>query len=181
MCSSDLGIGIGLAAGILMQEFSYGVENKLVTVGARGWGSGLVLLMGIGLHSIPEGFALGTLASASGDAIVRFAFVLALHSIPEAIAIAIPFRMSGTKCSQLLGIPLVLGSIMGVSAALGYVMSSRATQFITVMLGAAAGIILYIVCEELVPESRKVWNGRMTSMAIIVGILLGMAMLGIIF
>ncbi|MGL4343654.1 MAG: ZIP family metal transporter [Cellulosilyticaceae bacterium] len=178
-----LGIAIGIASGILMQEFSYEIEHKMSYggKGSRGFGTGLVLLLGIGLHSIPEGFALGTLASTGGDTMMRFAVVLALHSIPEAIAIAIPFKLSGRKLGQLMGVPVVLGSIMGFGAILGYVLSTTAQGFVTIMLGAAAGIILYIVCEELLPESRKVWNGRMTTMAIIAGILMGMLLLGVIF
>lgn len=178
-----IGIIIGILLGILMQEFSYDVEHRMEKhhPGGQGFGTGLVLLLGIALHSIPEGFALGALAGTSPDTIGRFAMVLALHSIPEAIAIAIPFKMAGTKLIRMLPIPLGLGSVMGFGAVLGYMMSTTATQFVTVMLGAAAGIILYIVCEELLPESRKVWNGRMTTLAIITGILVGMAMLGIIF
>ncbi|MGL4736457.1 MAG: ZIP family metal transporter [Cellulosilyticaceae bacterium] len=178
-----VGIIIGILLGILMQEFSYEIEHRMEKRrhSGQGFGTGLVLLMGIGLHSIPEGFALGALAGTSPDTIGRFAMVLALHSIPEAIAIAIPFKMAGTKLHSLLWIPVGLGSIMGFGAVLGYVMSMTASHFITIMLGAAAGIILYIVCEELLPESRKVWNGRMTTLAIIAGILVGMTMLGIIF
>lgn len=176
-----LGIGIGIASGILMQEFSYDVEHRMSHRHGQGMGTGIVLLLGIGLHCVPEGFALGTLAATSPDTIVRFAFVLALHSIPEAIAIAIPFKLSGLRLSRLMGIPLMLGTIMGFGTVLGYVLSTVAQSFVTVMLGAAAGIILYVVCEELLPESRKVWNGRMTTLAIIGGILIGMALLGIIF
>jgi ZIP family zinc transporter len=44
-------------------------------------------------------------------------------------------------------------------------------------LGLAAGIILYIVCNELIPESRKIWNGRMTTVATIIGVVAGLLLL----
>lgn len=141
--------------------------NKLAT-------TGIVFFIGIAIHNIPEGFAMGTLVLASSDTILKLAFIIALHSIPEGIALAIPLKSGGTKLSSLLSMALFLGFIMGLGAMGGYALSNISNSLVTIMLGLGAGVILYIVCDELLPESRKIWNGRMTTVATIIGILLGM-------
>lgn len=169
-----LGVGIGICLGLLLGDFTELLHHKLKSFSNKMVGTAFILILGIAIHNIPEGFALGTLAVSAPDALSKFALVICLHSIPEAIAIAIPLKAAGTKFKVLCLIPILLGAIMGVGAVLGCILSKIASSFITVALGVAAGIILYIVCEELIPESRKVWNGRMTTVATIIGILLGM-------
>lgn len=169
-----VGVGIGICLGLLLGDFTEVLQHKLKSFDNKMVGTAFILILGIAIHNIPEGFALGTLAISAPDALEKFALVICLHSIPEAIAIAIPLKAAGTKLKILCLIPVLLGAIMGGGAVLGCILSKIASSFITVALGVAAGIILYIVCEELIPESRKVWNGRMTTVATIIGILLGM-------
>lgn len=169
-----LGVGIGICLGLLLGDFTEMMEHRLKSFNKKMVGTGVILLLGIAIHNIPEGFALGTLAVSSPDTINKFALVICLHSIPEAIALAIPLKAGGIRKSLLVLIPILLGSIMGIGAILGYLLSQVASSFITTALGIAAGIILYIVCNELLPESRKIWNGRMTTVATVIGILLGM-------
>lgn len=169
-----LGAGIGICLGLLLGDFTELMRQKISIFNSKMAGTAFILLLGIAIHNIPEGFALGTLAISAPEALSKFALVICLHSIPEAIAIAIPLKASGTKKKLIFMIPLLLGSIMGIGAIIGFLLSQIAESFIAVALGIAAGIILYIVCEELLPESRKVWNGRMTTVATIIGILIGM-------
>lgn len=169
-----IGIIIGILMGISLEDITSLIESKVGHVHSKQLHTGLVLLLGIAIHNIPEGIAMGTLAVTSPHNILKFAFVLFLHSIPEAIAIAIPLKVSKTSYKILAFIPVFFGGILGVGAGIGFMMSQAASLFITVMLGMAAGVILYIVCEELIPESRKIWNGRLTTVATIIGIILGM-------
>ncbi len=74
-------------------------------------------------------------------------------------------------------IPVCLGLVMGVGSALGYLLSQINTSFVAMSLGMASGIILYIVCEELLPESKKIWNGRLTSIATVLGVVAGILMM----
>lgn len=169
-----LGVGAGVLGGLLLEDATDTIISKLHIRKGGAMGTGIVLLLGIALHNIPEGFALGTIALTSPETVIQFAIVICLHSIPEAIAIAIPMKLSKMKLKWLLITPVLLGGIMGIGAILGYVVSQIASALITFALGGAAGIILYIVCDELIPESRKIWNGRMTSIATVVGIIIGM-------
>lgn len=163
-------IGLGIdSISIWIRQFIHNQSKILNTA--------IVLTVGIAIHNIPEGFALGALAIASKEAIIQFAVILALHSIPEGIALAIPFKASNVTYKKVTIIPWMLGSIMGIGAILGYTLSHLADIFIVIALGIASGVILYIVCEELMPESRQIWNGRMTSIATILGMILGLLLL----
>lgn len=169
-----VGIAIGILTGLLLEDVT-GVLMKKLPIKKQGEiGTGIILLLGIALHNIPEGFALGTLAITSPQTVIQFAIIICLHSIPEAIAIAIPLKFSKITFKKVLIIPFLLGAIMALGALGGYLLSQIAKAFIILALGLASGIILYIVCDELLPESRKVWNGRMTSIATVIGIIIGM-------
>ncbi|MGL4798965.1 MAG: ZIP family metal transporter [Cellulosilyticaceae bacterium] len=169
-----LGVGAGVLGGVLLEDISQDIVSRMAIKKRDKLGTGIILLIGIAMHNIPEGFALGTLALTSPDTVLQFAVIICLHSIPEAIAIAIPLKLAKVKKRNLFFIPVMLGAVMGVGAVLGYLMSQIATGLIAFALGSAAGVILYIVCDELLPESRKVWNGRMTSIATVIGIVMGM-------
>lgn len=172
------GIIIGTLLGILLDDMVPGLEEKCKTYFSRSIGkTGMILAFGIAIHNLPEGFALGTMGHTSIESISRFTFVLALHSIPEGIALAIPFKKAGTPLPILLIMGVFLGGMMGIGATLGYALSSIHENLISTGLGLAAGIILYIVCGELMPESRKIWNGRLTTIATIVGLMAGILLL----
>ncbi len=172
------GIIIGTLLGVLLDDIVPNLEAKCEkhfsqTVGK----TGLILALGIAVHNIPEGFALGAMGHTSEASIERFTLILALHSIPEGMAMAIPFKKSGTPMGVLMGIGIFLGGMMGLGAILGYILSGIHENLMSTGLGLAAGIILYIVCGELIPESRKIWNGRWTTILTIIGFMGGILLL----
>ncbi len=168
-----VGIIIGMLLGLLMDESLPQIQDKLGGRHDELEKIGLILIIGLGLHNLPEGFALGTVANSDKNSISQFALIMAIHSIPEGIALAIPFKKGGTSLVKVLIMNLLLGVSMGVGAILGYSLSGVSSSYISIGLGIASGIILYIVCEELMPESKKIWNGRMTTVAVIFGIMFG--------
>ena len=172
-----IGMLIGAGIGVLLDEIVPSIQAHLQSQTSKISKAGLVLVLGIAIHNIPEGFSLGTLAFTSPESILHFSIVLGLHSIPEGIALAIPFKQTNTKLKRLIYIPILLGSFMSVGAGLGFVLSSLCRRIVIIKLGVAAGIILYIICEELMPESKKIWNGRLTSITTIAGMLFGLMML----
>lgn len=172
------GIAIGSLLGILLDESAPLMEahfkQKERKVMDR---TGLILVIGIAIHNLPEGFALGTMALAAPETILQFILIMTLHSIPEGIAMAIPFIKEKHTILEWLIIPIGLGGMMALGAVLGYRLSGFNPNRMSTGLGIAAGIILYIVCGELIPESRKIWNGRLTTMATIAGLMVGILLI----
>lgn len=171
------GIIIGTLLGLLLDEEAPLIEKILGYKEGEIDKAGILLAMGIAIHNMPEGFALGTMILAANESIKGFAFVMMLHSIPEGIAMAIPFIKAKTSLGSLLMMAFGLGIIMAVGAMLGYRLSGSHEGMMSVSLGIAAGIILYIVCDELIPEARKIWNGRLTTLSTILGLIIGIVLL----
>ena len=172
-----IGVMIGMILGLLLDNMVSQIEDRLHIKNSENLKMVIALVLGIAIHNIAEGFAFGTIALVEPKAMIRFAFILALHSMPEGIALAVPCRKSQIKVYSMIAVAWILGVVMSMGALLGYFIGSISQHFVTTIMGVAAGIILYIVCEELIPESRKMWNGRMTAVATILGIILGMLIL----
>ncbi len=173
-----VGIIIGALLGILLDESADKIEDALNAKFRTSINkAGLILVLGIAFHNFPEGFAFGTLGHTSAAEITSLALILGLHSIPEGIAMAIPFKKDSTPLNKLTPIGILMGIIMGCGATAGYYLSGLNDNLICTGLGLAAGLIMYIVCQELMPESRKIWNGRVTSISTILGLMFGILLL----
>lgn len=163
------GLGLGLSLDSITKLFTSYI-NKDQGSSIK---TGMALTIAIALHSIPEGIALGTLCAISPKTGIKVALIVMVHSIPEGIAVAIPLKKGGLKGKALGAICVILGTLMGVGAMAGYAATGLSPIIITLAMGFAAGIIVYVVCEELIPESKEIWNGRLTTVAVVIGIIFG--------
>ncbi len=145
-------------------------ENALVR-------SGLLLGLGIALHNFPEGLAIGTSYVFDPQVGFSIAVVLALHNLPEGLAMAIPLSAGNIPPLRVWGYTLLAGVPMGLGSLLGGWIGTISSTFLGVGLGFAAGAMLYIVCHELIPGAQKRSTGHMATFGIVVGVLLGIALL----
>ncbi|HEX3028681.1 MAG TPA: ZIP family metal transporter, partial [Clostridia bacterium] len=98
---------------------------------------------------------------------------IAIHDIPEGIAMALPMKLGGFSARKAFWITLMSGVPMGLGAFAGAILGNISKQFVAVCLGFAAGAMLYVVFGELIPESKRIYLGRMSSIGNITGILCG--------
>lgn len=136
--------------------------------------AGILVAIGIALHNFPEGFAVGAGFEASFKLGATLTFVIAVHDIPEGIAMAIPMKIGGLSGRRTLWLTLLSGVPMGLGAFLGALFGRISPLFISMCLGFAGGAMLYIVIGELIPESRNLYKGRISSAANIAGFLCGL-------
>ncbi len=145
------------------------------------WERSVLLVLAITLHNIPEGLAVGVafgaLASNPGEEVMAGAMVLALgiglQNFPEGAAVSIPLRREGLSrlksffYGQLSGL---VEPIAGVAGALAVVMMKPILPY---ALSFAAGAMIFVVVEELIPESQ---SGNETDLSTI-GAMLGFAVM----
>jgi ZIP family zinc transporter len=143
--------------------------------------AGLVLASAVALHNVPVGMAIGaTFADVGQSALsggVLSAVILGLHNIPEGMSVAAPLRSGGSSrlgavaIAALSGVPTILGAFVG------YRVGAMGPGTLTVSLGFAAGAMLYVILGELLPESEELWRHKLSALATLLGLLLGLALI----
>lgn len=148
------------------------------------WRRSTLLVLAITLHNIPEGLAVGVAfgAAATGGGIagtataVALALGMGLQNFPEGLAVSVPLRREGLSrfrsfwYGQLSGIVEPAAGVLGAAA----VMSSRAIM--PYALGFAAGAMIFVVIEEVIPESQTGGNAHHATLGAIVGFVVMMVL-----
>lgn len=143
--------------------------------------AGLVLAAAVALHNMPVGMAIGATfagaAQAAGHGGILAALIIGLHNIPEGMSIAAPLLTGGSRPGGAIGIAALSGVPTILGALLGYSMGTMNPLLLGVSLSFAAGAMLYVIFGELLPESEHLWQNRLSGLATMLGMLLGMALI----
>ena len=92
---------------------------------------------------------------------------------------AVPMKNGGMKIPKIIFYVVLSGITTGIGAFFGAIVGSISQEIISICLSFAAGAMLYIVSGELVPESNKLYHGRMSALGNILGFILGIFATGI--
>ena len=122
-----------------------------------------LLIMAITLHNIPEGLAVGVLfgaaASHVGDASIAGALTLAIgigiQNFPEGIAVAMPLRRLGVSRRKSFWYGQLSAIVEPVAGVIGAVAVIVFTPILPYALAFAAGAMIYVVVEEVIPETQR--------------------------
>ena len=171
------GIILGIFAMIvcdLIVEKKLIFNNKIIKKNANSLlKTGVIVSIGLAIHNFPEGLAIGSGFDASLKLGYSLAIAIALHDIPEGISMAVPMKNGGIKTSKVIFCVILSGITTGVGAYFGAIIGNVSQSVIAICLAFAAGAMLYIVSGELVPESNRLYNGRMNAIGNIIGFVLG--------
>ena len=168
-----LGIILGTIAMIICD---IEVQNKLIK-NKKNINSllktGILVSIGLALHNIPEGLAIGTGFESSAKLGLALALTIAIHDIPEGISMSAPLEKSGLSKSKIILYTLLSGVATGLGAFVGCLIGKISPYIISFSLSLAAGAMLYIVTGELTPEYSKLYSGKITALGNIFGFILG--------
>jgi zinc transporter, ZIP family len=130
------------------------------------------LILGIFLHNLPEGMAIA-LGSVSGMKVgLVIALAIAIHNIPEGICTSAPYyhctgkRLKSFLISSSTAIPILIGFLIA-NALFQYISNSM----IGFIVGATAGLMIYITADELIPSSCCRCTDHQTIFSLILGVL----------
>ncbi|QXM06724.1 ZIP family metal transporter [Crassaminicella indica] len=167
----ELYIGIlGIITGVLIIAFIDGLLPKYNKSFIK---TGLLLGIGISLHNFPEGLAIGSGFIAANNLGIGISTVIALHNMPEGISMAAPMRAGGVSPFKAFFYTILVGIPMGGGAFIGAILGEISKGFIAFCLACAGGTMLYITCEELIPQSKSLHFKRVSSFGFILGFILG--------
>jgi len=131
--------------------------------------SGTLLALGITLHNIPEGIAVGAGFTHMPEFGLLVAAAIMLHNIPEGIGTALPLAMSGLNRWQAFRVALFSGLAEPLGALLAATVLSSFHAFIPGALAFAAGVMVFITLDELLPIAREHGHQHYTAAGIILG------------
>lgn len=136
--------------------------------------TGIIVSIGLALHNLPEGLAIGSSFEASIKLGYSLALAICLHDIPEGISMGVPMKNGGMKSTKVVFYVLMSGITTGIGAFLGALIGGISENIIAICLSFAGGAMLYIVSGELIPEANVLYKGRFTSLGNIIGFIIGM-------
>lgn len=135
--------------------------------------SGILLGIGIAIHNFPEGLAVGSGFAASNNLGLGLAIVIGLHDMPEGVAMAAPLKLGNINRVKILLYTMLAGIPMGLGALIGELLGEISASLIALCLSFAGGAMLYITCGELMPKTQSIYQGRISTMGMIIGIICG--------
>lgn len=148
------------------------------------WKRAVLLVTAITMHNVPEGLAVGVafggviagMPSASIAAAVALAIGIGIQNFPEGAAVSIPLRREGVSKLKSFWYGQLSGAVEPVAAVLGAVAVVVAAPILPYALAFAAGAMIYVVVEELIPESQRAGNVDLSTVALMVGFTVMMAL-----
>ena len=149
-----------------------------------GWQRSVLLVLAITLHNIPEGLAVGVAfgaaAAGSSSASLGMAIALALgiglQNFPEGAAVSVPLRREGMSRLKSFWYGQLSGAVEPVAGVIGAFAVIVMQPILPYALSFAAGAMIYVVAEELIPESQAEKHSDVATIGLMCGFALMMTL-----
>ena len=130
----------------------------------------LLFVIAIAIHNLPEGIAAGV-SFGTGDVMQAFTVAggIALQNIPEGMVIIAPMVASGMSSRRTFVIALMTGVVEVIGTFIGYFAVSISTAILPFALAFAGGTMLYVISDEMIPETHAHGNEREATYSLLVG------------
>lgn len=144
------------------------------------WKRSTLMMLAVTLHNIPEGMAVGLAfaLAANGGGSVTAAMALALgmgiQNFPEGAAISLPLRQAGMPVKKAFWRGVLSGAVEPVFGILIVLVASGMAAVMPWLLGFAAGAMLYVTVEELIPEAHLGEHSHVGTLGVMAGFLIMM-------
>lgn len=153
-------------------HFEKGEEGPSSTM-ARVW----LLILAITIHNFPEGLAVGVSFGVADPLTgISVAVAIGLQNVPEGLAVAAPLVREGYPRGRAALLALATGLVEPIGGLLGVSIVSIAAFLLPYGLAFAAGAMIFVVGDEMIPESHSIENARVATWGIMVGFVIMMAL-----
>ena len=133
-------------------------------------GKVLLFVSAIAIHNLPEGIAAGVgFGSGNPAQALVIAGGIALQNIPEGMVIIGPMLAAGVKPKRTLIIAMMTGLVEVIGTLIGYFAVSVASAILPFALAFAGGTMLYVISDEMIPETHAHGSERGATYALLVG------------
>ena len=179
----------GFGTGVLFLLLFDGILPHIHPMGAHAegirvpWSRSTLLFFAVTLHNIPEGMAVGlsfALALQHGEAALAAAFALsmgiAIQNLPEGAAVSLPLAQAGVKRNKAFALGMASGAVEPVFAFIVLLCAPAIGPIMPFLLSFAAGAMLYVVAEELIPEAHLGEHSHSATLSVMAGFALMMVL-----
>jgi ZIP family zinc transporter len=173
--------GLLLGAGTLFlihqrlphEHFVIGREGGANSALARIW----LFVIAITLHNFPEGMAVGV-SFAGGQTAngLSLALGIGLQNLPEGLAVSVALLSAGYARASAFGVGALSGMVEPIGGLLGAFAVSGAAMLMPWALAFAAGAMLFVISDEIVPETHRSGNENLATFSLLVGFVVMMAL-----
>ena len=130
----------------------------------------LLFVIAIAIHNLPEGIAAGVgFGTGNNSEALTIAGGIALQNIPEGMVIIAPMLASGMSHGKTLLIAVITGVVEVVGTLLGYFAVSISSAVLPFALAFAGGTMLYVISDEMIPETHAHGSERGATYSLLVG------------
>lgn len=135
------------------------------------------LALAVTLHNIPEGMAVGVVLAAALEnpsalsmaATVALSVGIAIQNFPEGAIVSMPLRGAGNSRFRAFLIGVLSGAVEPVAAVITILLASAVVPVLPYLLAFAAGAMIYVVVEELIPETQEGQHSNLGTIGFAVG------------
>ena len=143
----------------------------------KGLLTALLFVMAIAIHNLPEGIAAGVGFGSDNTAqALMIAGGIALQNIPEGMVIIAPMLSAGISRRRTFLIASATGAVEVVGTLLGYFAVSISAAILPFALAFAGGTMLYVISDEMIPDTHAHGSERGATYALLIGFCLMLAM-----
>ncbi|XP_078012017.1 zinc transporter ZIP11 isoform X5 [Phascolarctos cinereus] len=151
--------------------------------GSSSWRRILLLILAITVHNIPEGLAVGVgfgavgkTASATFESARNLAVGIGIQNFPEGLAVSLPLRGAGFSTWRAFWFGQLSGMVEPVAGIFGAFSVVLAEPILPYALAFAAGAMVYVVIDDIIPEAQTSGNGKLASWTSILGFVVMMSL-----
>lgn len=179
---SAVGLGVGALALHLIDRF---IPHFHPVAGAEGPPSRLsrvwLLTIAITIHNFPEGLAVGvSFGTGEVETGLVIATAIGLQNMPEGLAVALPLLRERYSPLKAIGYATLTGIVEPLGGLLGMMLVSASHSFLPWGLAFAAGAMIFIVADEMIPETHRKSFGREATFGLVAGFIVMMILDSII-
>jgi ZIP family zinc transporter len=134
-----------------------------------------LFIIAITIHNFPEGMSVGV-SFGSGDMKngLVLSIAIALQNLPEGLAVALPLVGLGYNKWKAVGIATLTGLVEPVGGLLGITMVTVFSSILPIAMGFAAGAMLFVISEEIIPETHSKGRSRIATFSLMTGFIIMM-------
>ncbi|NWV26675.1 S39AB protein, partial [Origma solitaria] len=160
-----------------------GPRDGAPAAGSSSWRRITLMILAITIHNIPEGLAVGVgfgaigkSASATFQSARNLAIGIGIQNFPEGLAVSLPLRGAGFSTWKAFWYGQLSGMVEPLAGVLGAFAVVLAEPLLPYALGFAAGAMVYVVMDDIIPEAQTSGNGKLASWTSILGFLVMMSL-----